>query len=235
MQHLERDLRQYLLATRPAIYSTATLRQTFLTHPSVSIQAALRRLVAQGDVARVSRGRYTAIDPATSSPTAHSWAQALAPFRTAAIAGYTALSHWQLTTQLPSVIDVAVLQGVHHRPSYSSIARVRLIVVPPGEWFGVQDVWIADGERVAMFSRSRILFDMFIRPARYGGWGNAMETLEVAHHELDLPLRELTDTAALSHSPLAIRRYLRGLREVYGDQLGLDQLSTLAEQRQTEK
>ena len=63
----------------------------------------------------------------------------------------------------------------------------------------------------------------------------APTTLEVAHHELDLPLRELTDTAALSHSPLAIRRYLRGLREVYGNQPELEQLSKLAEQRQTEK
>jgi predicted transcriptional regulator of viral defense system len=235
MYGLERDLRNYLLGTRPAIYSTATLRQTFPTHPSVSIQAALRRLVAAGEVARVARGRYTAIDPATSSPTAHAWAQALAPFRTAAIAGYSALSHWQLTTQLPSVIDVAVLQGLHHRPSYSSITRVRLIVVPPAEWFGVLDEWIADGERVSMFSRPRILFDMFIRPARYGGWGNAMETLHMARHELDIQLKELTDTAALSHSPLAIRRYLRGLREVYGDQLELEQLATLAEQRQAEK
>src|SRR5690348_14048991 len=222
---LERQLRMYLLAERPAIFTLEQLRRTFSTHPSISIEAALRRLTQKGEVARISRGRYAAVDPATSTPVAHPWAQALAPFRAAAIAGYSALNHWGLTTQIPQVIDVAVQRGVHHQPSYGAIQRVRIITVPAHGWFGIVDIWLTDGERVPIFSRSRMAFDTFINPARYGGLGNAMEVLEAAR-ENDVPLQELIDTATNSSSSPARRRFAAGLREIYGPDRAVDALLT---------
>lgn len=220
---LERQLRTYLMAERPSIFTLNELRTTFSGHPSISIEAALRRLMQRGEVARISRGRYAAVDPATSAPVAHPWAQAVAPFRTAAIAGYTALHHWELTTQIPHVIDVAVQRGVHHQPTYGALQRVRLITVPVAEWFGITSMWVSDGESVSIFARSRMVLDTFINPRRYGGVGNAMEVLQTAR-AMGIPLQELLDTARQSASSRARGRFAEGLRHIYGSDRAIGEL-----------
>ncbi len=142
-------------------------------------QHALARLVAEHEIVRVSRGRYTASDPTTGGPKPHEFAIAVAPFPIAAIAGWSAAAHWQLTAQVPHEIDVAVPQEFRHPHIRSRLfAHVNVFPVPKDLWFGIEKVWVSDGEQVAMLSRQRVLIDAMLFPDRWGGRDAAREVIE---------------------------------------------------------
>ena len=196
----------------------------------VAIHHALRRLADDDEIQRVAQGRYTLVDPRVAGPSAHRFSILTGLYRDSAIAGWSALSHWGLTEQIPRIIDLAVLRGTHVRGRSQAMRVVRVFHVPSREWFGIQRVWLSDGEQVPMFSRERSIYDTFLAPSRYGGTGPAMEVLTTAFEETDATLNALVETAAQSSWLPGIRRFIEGLRDVRGEDVDVSPLERRLEE-----
>lgn len=207
-------LREFIAGEAPAILTTQELVDE-LRLAEDTLQHALARLIADGEVIRVSRGRYTASDPSTGGPKAHEFAIALAPFTDAAIAGWSAAAHWNLTDQVPHEIDVAVPEEFRN-PHFRSrlFEKVRVQPVTRDLWFGIEDVWVADGQQVKMFSRARVVLDALLFPARWGGSGATRELLDtdtIFRPQVD-ELRALVASHELGLGPKRVHRLEQWLR-----------------------
>ena len=204
------------------------VRDEYPDMPAATLHHALNRLVEDGEVEHVAHGRYTLHDPRVGGPAAHEYSVATSLFGEAAIAGWSAMSQWGLTDQIPQVIDVAVPRDRHVRHHSPGRSRLRVFVVSRREWFDIVTVWVSDGEPVPFFSRERCIYDAFLVPKRYGGLGAAMDILTTARDDLGEPLIALVQTALKSRSPRTMLRFARALEEIYGPAPEIDELRAVA-------
>jgi len=210
------------------VLTLTDIRQEYPDMPAATLHHALNRLVEDGEVERLAQGRYTLHDPRVGGPAAHEYSVATSLFSEAAIAGWSAMSQWGLTDQVPHVIDVAVPRDLHVRHHSPALSRLRVFVVSRGEWFDIVMVWVSDGEPVPFFSRERCIYDAFLAPKRYGGLGAAMDILTAARDDLNEPLIALIQTALKSSSRRTMLRFARALEEVYGPAPDIDGLRAVA-------
>ena len=211
-------MRRLFYQRAPAILTRDQLLAEYPDVTPVAIHAALRRLVTDGEIARVAQGHYTLIDPRVAGPVAHRFSIVTRLFPQSAIAGWTSLSHWGLTDQIPHITDLAVVRGTHVRRQSPALRFVHVYYVPASEWWGIQRPWLADGEQVPMFSRERSLYDAFLSPPRYGGIGAALDVLNVAFRDTDMTLESLVEAVAQSQSSGGLHRLLDGITSVRDDQ-----------------
>ena len=141
-----------LLEDLPATFTAKTAREAGLSW------RALYRLRDDGHVVELSRGLYRR---ASSGPV--SWPDLLAVSARAprgTVCLVSALQCWQLTDEMPGVVDLAVPRGTSH-PAIS-YPRAKLHVFDPGTFsIGRARAPVGAGEHIWVSDRERTLVDCF--------------------------------------------------------------------------
>jgi len=157
----------------------------------------LHRLSASGRLTRVKKGVYAVTDPATQLPRAHPFAIGTALVTPSAISHWSAFQHWGLTEQIPDAVTLSSPTRTFP-PSVESDApgarsgwkvagtRYEVIAIREQRFFGVEDVWMNERDRVAVFDRERCLLDAFQHFHIFGSLSVGLEALEEHLGELDL-------------------------------------------------
>ncbi|HQE93989.1 MAG TPA: type IV toxin-antitoxin system AbiEi family antitoxin [Anaerolineae bacterium] len=161
----------------------------------------LLTMLAESDwIVTLKRGVYAIQKP---------WLNAeIPPFAiAAALVQPCAISHWSalaqhgFTTQLPVMVQAStprqvvtpeMRSGTAHRPRGRAVwtalgVEVEYIHIQERHFFGHQHVWVATWQQVAITDPERTALDLIARPAVFGGFRVAIEILEGALPQLDLP------------------------------------------------
>jgi len=141
----------------------------------------LRQLAAQGWIARVQRGLYTAVPLEADDPAAwraDPWAVAARALAPGYVGGWTALHHWDLTDQIFSTTVFVTSRPVAHRQRTIGDARLELRHRPDAALFGTRRVW-RDRAPLDVSDPERTLVDCLDDPALGGGLRHTAEVLAV--------------------------------------------------------
>jgi predicted transcriptional regulator of viral defense system len=204
-------------------------------------EAHVRKLLhelATGDwVARLQQGLYAPVDRKTAAPRAHPFTIGTSLVRLAAVSHWSALAHWELTDQIPQVVTVSsptlTADRSRRRRTRSTESedlwtvagqRYRVVFVRPQQYFGTTDVWVDQGERVAIFDAERTFLDTLHHFHVFGSLTPALEILE--QHVGDLDLDRLVDHAARLGLGPVTRRLGWSLEHVGAPEAVLARLAT---------
>jgi predicted transcriptional regulator of viral defense system len=160
----------------------------------------LTMLAKSGWIASLKRGVYAIQKPLLDVE--------IPPFAiAAALAQPCAISHWSalaqhgFTTQLPVMVQAStprkvvtpeMRSGTAHRPRGRAVwtalgVEVEYIHVQERHFFGHQYIWATTWQRVALTDPERTALDLIAHPEIFGGLRAAIEILEVALPQLNLP------------------------------------------------
>lgn len=181
------------------------------------VHKLLHELAASAWVTRLQRGLYAPADRQTAAPRAHPFTIGTALVRPAAISHWSALAHWELTDQIPQVVTVSsptlTADRSRRRRTRSSETddlwtvagqRYRVVFVRPQQFFGTKDVWVGEGERVAIYDAERAFLDTLQHFHVFGSLTPALEMLEQHLGDLDLD-RLVAHAARLAVGPVTRR------------------------------
>jgi predicted transcriptional regulator of viral defense system len=165
-----------------------------LTPPHV--WTLLHHLTASGRLTRLKKGRYGLVDPATGALRAHSFAIGAALVTPSAVSHWSALQHWGLTEQIPSVVTLSTPARTRgggsdgrtsHRPAWTVDGlRYEYVEIARQRYFGVEHVWFGERNRVPVFDRERALLDAFHHFHIFGSFTEALSIVEDHLSELDI-------------------------------------------------
>jgi predicted transcriptional regulator of viral defense system len=157
----------------------------------------LHRLSASGRLTRLKKGVYAVTDPATQLPRAHPFAIGTALVTPSAISHWSAFQLWGLTEQIPDAVTLSSPTRTFP-PSVEShdqetrrawvvaSTRYEVTAITRERFFGVEDVWMNERDRVAVFDRERSLLDAFQHFHIFGSLSVGLEALEEHLGELQL-------------------------------------------------
>ncbi|MGE5595708.1 MAG: type IV toxin-antitoxin system AbiEi family antitoxin domain-containing protein [Hyphomicrobiales bacterium] len=161
------------------------------------VVSLLHRLSASEAITRLKKGVYAINDPLTRLPRAHPFAIGTALVTPSAISHWSAFQHWGLTEQIPDAVTLSSPTRTFP-PSLETDApgmrrawvvmstRYEVIAVTRERFFGVDEVWMNERDRVAVFDRERALLDAFQHFHIFGSLSVGLEALEEHLGELDL-------------------------------------------------
>lgn len=159
------------------------------TSSKQSAWSILSRLVNKGWIRRLRRSTYMIVP--LEAGLDRSWAEdsfklAHELFSPCYIAYRSALSHWQLTEQIPAVTTVAVCKQ-RKLPQQPPIRRqFRLVSLAPHKFFGFTAVW-RDHLKVNISDIEKTILDCLEKPQYAGGIDQAIQALLQARQtRLDL-------------------------------------------------
>lgn len=198
--------------TEDAVRAGATLDLS-----EVHVRKLLHELAAGAWLARLQHGLYAPVDRKTGAPRAHPLTIGTSLVRPAAVSHWSALAHWELTDQIPQVVTVSsptlTADRSRRRRTRSTESddvwtvaghHYRVVFVQPKQYFGTKDVWVDQGQRVAIYDVERAFLDTLQHFHVFGSLTPALEILE--QHVGDLDLDRLVDHAArLAVSPVTRR------------------------------
>ena len=176
------------------------------------VVSCLGRLVRGGWIQRVRHGLYLYLDPFTRDSRAHPWLLATHVVQPSAISHWTALAHWELTTQISDTVQATTTRQVRKLPAQSSGRRplvllgqvaVEFVRVRQSRFFGVADVRMGRWS-VPIFDRERTLLDCFLQSEYFGGVSVGLEILE--SHLREFEIDRLVHYAIKAGSTHAIKR-----------------------------
>lgn len=148
----------------------------------------LSKLESKGWVERLERGSYLII-PLEAGPD-RSWSEDPLAVGTllvpdGAAAYWTAVRHWNWTTQLPrTTFFISAKRKFNPRPTIMGVAY-RFVILKPDRLFGIDDEWSGD-LRVRVTDHERTVLDIMDRPDLSGGIAEVAESLRRAWSELEL-------------------------------------------------
>ena len=166
---------------------------------SQRINGLLSQLAQAGWIERVKQGTYAARAPLFGTAI-HPYAVAAALVSPLAISHWSALAHHGLTTQIPPMVQASTTavvvtpemrQGAAYRPRGRAAWRAlglefEFIRVRPSRFFGFQDEWVSQWNRVQITDPERTMLDLFATPQVFGSLQTGLETLEAYWDQLDL-------------------------------------------------
>lgn len=157
----------------------------------------LHRLSASGRLTRLKKGVYAINDPLTRLPRAHPFAIGRALVTPSAISHWSAFQHWGLTEQVPDAVTLSSPTRTFP-PSVESYdrgmrrawvvagTRYEVTAITEQRFFGIENVWLNERDRVAVLDRERALLDAFQHFHIFGSLSVGLEALEEHLGELDL-------------------------------------------------
>ncbi len=156
-----------------------------------AVNGLLTRLTQGGWLARLKRSVYVVQSPLLCTEI-HPFALAAALAQPCAISHWSALAHHGMTTQIPAMVQAStprpvvtpeMRSGRAYRPRGRAVWRTldlefEFIVIQEAHFFGLQQEWVTQRQRVAITDRERALLDVVAHPHIFGGMGASIEILE---------------------------------------------------------
>lgn len=161
------------------------------------VVSLLHRLSTSEAITRLKKGVYAINDPFTRLPRAHPFAIGTALVTPSAISHWSAFQHWGLTEQIPDAVTLSSPTRTFppwpeaHAPGMRrawvvASTRYEVVAITRERFFGVEEVWMNERDRVSVFDRERALLDAFQHFHIFGSLSVGLEALEEHLGELDL-------------------------------------------------
>lgn len=159
----------------------------------------LKALTDAGWLIRLRRGLYAGTGQLPGGVDVPPFVLATALFEPSAIAYWSALSHHDLTDQVPVVVTVATpckvvtpsmrTGGAHAQRHLWHVAGIdcRFVTLREQRYrIGLETVWLGERFRVRITDRERTVLDLFAMPRVFGGASEGLAVLDRALGTLDL-------------------------------------------------
>ncbi len=164
------------------------------------LRQLLHQLSGGSWVRRLRRGLYVLTDPAGREQSPHPFVIATRLVQPSVISHWSALSHHELTEQVPRDVMAWTTRKIvtpSMRTSQPQPAgrrhawvidgtRYQYHFTQPERLFGTEEVWIGEHDRVPITDKSRTVLDMFISPRIFGGLSETLTVLEDHRDGIDL-------------------------------------------------
>jgi len=150
-------------------------------------------------ISRIKRGLYIVQSPLFVGEI-HPFSIATNLIQPSAVSHWSALTYHGMTTQIPRMIQVStpkkvvtpeMRQSKAYRPRDRAVWKVKdleveFIQVKLKHFFGFDQEWVSEWNRVFITDRERTILDLIIYPKLFGGINFSMEILEININILDL-------------------------------------------------
>ncbi len=159
--------------------------------PNAVLPGLLMRTARAGWITRLRRGLYVLSGPASGGLPVHPYAIAMRLVTPSAISHWSALQYHGLTEQVPRIVtamtprkvvtpDMRRRGGRVERKHSWAVGGVRyeFTTVRPERFFGLEQVWVNERQRVTITDRERSVLEMFAMPRVFGGIGESLGTLQ---------------------------------------------------------
>ena len=179
------DLLRVLSEAGKHVFSIADARK-YLSHDA-ALWAALTRLLKAGWVRRLKRGVYLIVP--LEAGIARQWTEdafviACSLAQPAAVAYWSAMRHWNWTTQAPQTVFVQTTQRKWRSERTILGVSYRFIPVVPGKFFGVRRERLG-AKTFVVTDREKTLLDILDRPDLSGGMPEVFGAVATASSEID--------------------------------------------------
>lgn len=176
----------------------------------------LTSLARQGWVRRIRRGLYATAGRLPGLVTIHPFVVATNLVTPSSISHLSALNFHGLTEQIPlgvtsittrPVVTPSMRHGEQQAGRHAWVVdgvRYEYIAIRAARYFGIENVWVDEHNRVPITDRERTLLDAFAAPQHIGGIGEAIGILEQHLSEIDVP--KLVDYAVRFGNAAVVKR-----------------------------
>lgn len=204
---------------------------------AASIPGLLMRLERQRRVSRIRRGLYAMAGSSHGMASIHPFAIAVHLVRPSAISHWSALHYHGLTEQVPRIVTASTPTkvvtpemrmaskpdgGRKHAWTVQGV-RYEFTTVKGQHFFGVEQVWVDENNRVPITDRERTVLELFVSPRVFGGIGEGIGVLD--QHLTSLSVQKLV-RYALQHGTIsAAKRLGWALEEAGADSQDLEPLA----------
>lgn len=192
---------------RMGIFSTQDAEK-ILAAPKGKLNPALFRLVKKGRLIRIKRSLFCIQPPGTKDSGISypcNWyliAKALCAEQPYFISHYSAMQLHGMTTQPVQTIFVSRL--IQNRPPRQLRIPIRFITVPKKHFWGLEEKWVTNEEKVRVSNVERTILDALDRVDLSGGITEIARGLELCKQ--DLQVAELVESAKRFYSDAALKR-----------------------------
>ena len=179
------DLVRALSEAGRHVFTVADARK-YLSHDA-SLWLALTRLLKTGWIRRLKRGVYLIVP--LEAGIARQWTEdvfviACSLAQPAAVAYWSAMRHWNWTTQVPQTVLVQTTQRKWRYEKTILGVTYRFIPVVPGKFFGVRRERLG-AKTFFVTDREKTLLDILDRPDLSGGMPEVLDAVAAASSEID--------------------------------------------------
>lgn len=207
---LEWDIIKRFSQNDTPCFSTDDVRVEFSGISASHLTNTLMRMVKSNMLIRLNRGVYYIVPLEHNNPNFipnwHLVAKYLMQSKNYYISYYSALQIHKLITQ-PSLTEI-VVTDVQIKPSKIEIQGVRFQFVfhKKDRFFGIQNTWIDDYNKVKCSDLEKTLVDSFINPHYSNGMVEIAKAVYETRNKIDLG--RIADYFTRSGSKVAARRYV---------------------------
>ena len=177
--------------------------------PPDHVNSLLYRLVQKQWLKRLERGTYLIVP--LEAGLDRTWSAN--PFLVAsyladpcAIGYWSALSHWNLTEQLPHAVYVQTTDRKHEREKSVLGTRFVFVTLSTHRFFGLRPQWF-DGHKVQVTDVEKTLVDCLDRTDLCGGIVEAAKGVRIGWHERELDSDKLISYALRIGNRAVIKRF----------------------------
>jgi predicted transcriptional regulator of viral defense system len=179
------DLVRALSEAGRHVFTVADARE-YLSHDA-SLWLALTRLLKTGWIRRLKRGVYLIVP--LEAGIARQWTGdvfviACSLAQPAAVAYWSAMRHWNWTTQVPQTVLVQTTQRKWRYAKTILGVTYRFVPVVPGKFFGVRRERLG-AKTFFVTDREKTLLDILDRPDLSGGMPEVLGAVAAASSEID--------------------------------------------------
>lgn len=161
-----------LFLIRKGVFSTEDAVKA-VGWPRKELHPVLFRLVKKGKLARIKRGLFCLVPPGTRGSEKgypQNWfliARALAADKPYFISHYSAMQLHGMTSQ--SIQTIFISQSVQRRSPQELRIPIRFVTVPKKRFWGLEEKWVTNEEKIWVSDRERTVCDILDRPDLGGG------------------------------------------------------------------
>ena len=179
------DLARGLSAAGKQVFTVSDAR-SFLSKDE-AVWLALTRLQKAGWVKRLKRGVYMIVP--LEAGVEKEWSEdafviACALAKPAAVAYWSAMRHWNWTSQIPSTIFVQTTQRKFSYTKTIQGVKYRFVPVIQRKFFGLRQERIG-GKQFSVTDREKTILDMLDRPDLCGGMPEVLGAIQTALSEIE--------------------------------------------------
>lgn len=172
------------------------------------LNTILHRLTRKGWLERLERGTYLIIPLEAGLErewSANPFLIASALADPCAIGYWSALSHWNLTEQLPRAVYVQTTSRKQRREKTVLGTHFIFVTLSPPRFFGFQPQWF-DGHQVQLTDPEKTIVDCLDRPDLSGGIGEAAKGIRIGLEEGRLDPQKVVTHALRMGNRAVIKR-----------------------------
>ncbi len=203
----EAILLDHPLLNRKRVFSTTEAKQV-LGWSETDLHQVLFRLVRKGKLMRIKRGLFCFVPPGTGKIKGgypQNWfliVKALVAGKSYFISHYSAMHLHGMTTGAIQTIFISVSE--QRRLPKALRIPIRLITVPKKRFWGLEEKWVTNEEKVSVSNLERTILDILDRPSLSGGISEIARGLWLVKKEINFS--RLVEYAKCFDSLAALKR-----------------------------